>query len=185
MLYNPREPQRDAVVRILYKLYNSQDKPLPVKDEDLHPPGEHGKGGEKRNVFKDTEMLYAVLFEFYKRLKDDPSIGPALHQSDMCIQFVYQNPSAVITIDARTDGLKIYKGEFDSAADVTMTMDADFAHKFWHGKANLVSALTRRQVKARGNVPQTMKLLPILKPAYKLYPRFLRDNGFTHLVMGS
>jgi len=185
MLYNPREPQRDAVVQILYKLYNTQVKPLHVNDEDLHPPGERGKGGEKRNIFKDTDMLYAVLFEFYKCLKDDPSIGPALQKSDICIQFVYHNPSAVITIDARMDELQICKGDFDGATDVTMTMDADFAHKFWHGKANLVSALTRRQVKAKGNVPQTMKLLPILKPAYELYPRFLRENGFEHLVMDS
>jgi hypothetical protein len=62
-------------------------------------------------------------------------------------------------------------------------MNADFAHAFWHGKANLVSALTRRQVKAKGNVPKTIKLLPILKPSYALYPKFLADKGLRHLVM--
>ena len=64
-----------------------------------------------------------------------------------------------------------------------MSMDADFAHRFWHGKANLVTALTRRQVKAKGNVPKTLKLLPILKPAYDLYPDFLRDRGFERLIL--
>jgi len=64
-----------------------------------------------------------------------------------------------------------------------MSMDADFAHQFWHGKANLVSALTRRQVKARGNVPKTIKLLPILKPAYALYPQFLREKGLADIVL--
>ena len=64
-----------------------------------------------------------------------------------------------------------------------MTMDADFAHKFWHGKANLVSALTRRLVMAKGNVPKTLKLLPVLKPAYRLYPQYLKDKGLTDLIM--
>ncbi len=65
-----------------------------------------------------------------------------------------------------------------------MSMNADFAHKFWHGRANLVTALTRRQVAAKGNVPKTLKLLPILKPAYGLYPDFLRRNGREDLVLG-
>ncbi len=185
MLYNPREPERDAVVRILYKLYNAQDTPLPVEREDLLASESRGRDADARHVFKDEAMVYAVLFEFYLKLKQDPAIGPSLQKADLCIQFVYKHPSAVITIDARGDELQIYKGSFDGSVDVTMTMDADFAHKFWHGKANLVSALTRRQVKAKGAVPQTMKLLPILKPAYALYPRFLKENGFGDLVMGA
>jgi len=64
-----------------------------------------------------------------------------------------------------------------------MSMNADFAHKFWHGKANLVTALTRRQVAAKGNVPKTLKLLPILKPAYELYPQFLEEKGLEELIM--
>jgi hypothetical protein len=89
----------------------------------------------------------------------------------------------VITIDATGDDLKIIQGEFDGQPEVVLTMNADFAHAFWHGKANLVSALTRRQVKAKGNVPKTIKLLPILNPSYALYPKFLADKGLRHLVM--
>jgi len=38
-------------------------------------------------------------------------------------------------------------------------------------------------VVARGNVPKTIKLLPILKPAYELYPDFLEKKGLGELVM--
>ncbi len=100
------------------------------------------------------------------------------------MQFVYKNPEAVITIDAGKDEPLIIKGAFDGKPDVTMTMNADFAHLFWHGKANLISALTRRQVTARGNLPKTLKLLPILDPAYEMYPRYLREKGLGHLVLG-
>jgi hypothetical protein len=106
-----------------------------------------------------------------------------LAKSDLCVQFRYTNPSAVITIDAGGEEIKILRDEFDGKPEVTLTMNADFAHRFWHGKANLVTALTRRQVAAKGNVPKTIKLLPILKPSYDLYPDFLAKKGLRHLVI--
>jgi hypothetical protein len=90
----------------------------------------------------------------------------------------------MITIDTTGDEIVIHKGEYNGKRpEVSMTMNADFAHKFWHGRANLVTALTLRQVIAKGNVPKTIKLLPILKPAYEKYPRFLKDKKLEHLIM--
>jgi alcohol dehydrogenase class IV len=183
MLYNPIEPERDAVIRIVQKLYDTKTEPLPVSEEDLRPAAARLAGKEMKNVFKDTEMLYSVLIDFYEHLKKHPEIGPALKKTNLCVQFVYKNPEGIITIDATGAELVIHQGEFDGKPEVTMSMNADFAHKFWHGKANLVTALTRRQVVAKGNVPKTIKLLPILKPAYDLYPQFLREKGLGHMVM--
>ncbi len=183
MLYNPVEPERDAVIDIVRKAYHSRVKPLPVLAEDLRPSAAAGKSREMTNIFKDSEMLYDVLGDFYELLKEDRDIGPALARTNLCVQFRYKNPSAVITIDASGDETRIVQGDFEGEPEVTMTMNADFAHKFWHGKANLVSALTRRQVAAKGNVPKTIKLLPILKPAYGLYPDFLEKKGLGELVM--
>jgi hypothetical protein len=184
MLYNPVEPDREAVMDIVERVYFSTEIPLEVTPEDLKPLGEaKSKAGGPANVFKDSEMLCEVLTEFYEKLKETPGIGPNLARTNLCVQFRYSNPEAVITIDATGDETLIIAGEFDGTPEVTMSMNADFAHKFWHGKANLVTALTRRQVKAKGNVPKTLKLLPILKPAYDLYPAFLRDKGLDDLIM--
>jgi alcohol dehydrogenase class IV len=183
MLYNPIEPERDAVIEIIKKVYDAKRPPLPVSKEDLRPLATAQPDTSVTNVFKDAKMLYEILVEFYELLKNNPEIGPKLAQSNLCVQFRYKNPSAVITIDATGDELQIIQGEFDGQPEVVLTMNADFAHAFWHGKANLVSALTRRQVKAKGNVPKTIKLLPILNPSYALYPKFLADKGLRHLVM--
>ncbi len=183
MLYNPVEPDRDEVIAIIEKVYHTKVTPLPVSGDDLRPRANLQKEQQVTQVFKNTEMLYDVLVEFYELLKAHPEIGPKLAQSDLCVQFRYKNPSGVITIDASGDDLKIIKGEFDGVPEVTLTMDADFAHRFWHGKANLVTALTRRQVAAKGNVPKTIKLLPILKPSYDLYPEFLIKKGLQDLVI--
>ena len=183
MLYNPVEPDREAVVRIVEKVFRQQIQPLAVKDDDIKPMGSTRKRREMKAVFKDQRTLYDVLVGFYEMLKDNPDFGPGILETGLILQFVYQNPNAVITIDASGDALEIIAGEFDVRPDVTMTMDADFAHLFWHGQANLISALTRRQVKAKGNIPQTLKLLPVLKPAYELYPIYLEENGYADLIL--
>ncbi len=183
MLYNPVEPDRDEVIAIIEKVYHTKVTPLPVSSDDLRPRANLQKEQQFTQVFKNTDMLYDVLVEFYELLKAHPEIGPKLAQSDLCVQFRYKNPSGVITIDARGDDLKIIQGEFDGVPEVTLSMNADFAHRFWHGKANLVTALTRRQVAAKGNVPKTIKLLPILKPSYDLYPEFLIKKGLQDLVI--
>lgn len=183
MLYNPIEPTREMVEDIIRKIYASDDKPLHVSRKDLHPQDTTIGGGDMANVFRDSNMLYDVLIGFYEELKEDPDIGPALADTKMIVQFIYKNPSAIITIDSTGEEIIIHKGEYEGKPEVSMTMNADFAHKFWHGRANLVTALTLRQVSAKGNVPKTIKLLPILKPAYEKYPRFLKAKGLEHLIM--
>jgi hypothetical protein len=117
-------------------------------------------------------------------LKADPQIGGPLRDSRLCVRFEYAQPTAVLTIDARGEEVQIVQGAaFTGEPEVTMSMSADFAHAFWHGRVNLVSALTRRQVTARGNVPKTLRLLPILKPAYALYPQYLMEVGMADKVM--
>jgi alcohol dehydrogenase len=184
MLYNPVEPDRDAVIKIIKKVFNSKDKPLKVSKEELKSSDEKRKTSQKlSNVFSSNKMLYEVLGDFYEILKKDPKIGPSIQNTDLSIQFQYKNPDAAITIDATGKTIKIIQGEFKGKPQVTMSMAADFAHKFWHGKVNLVTALTRRQVTAKGNVPKTLKLLPILKPAFELYPQYLKDKGLEHLIL--
>lgn len=183
MIYNPKEPTREVVTQIIKKLYFTRMDPLPVSDADLISEKTTSRKKEMTNVFKDSEMLYAIFGEFYELLKTDPDIAHALKKAKICVQFVYQNPSATITIDSTGENINIIKGEFQGKPEVIMTMNADFAHRFWHGKANLVTALTRRQVIAKGNVPKTIKLLPILKPAYTKYPKFLIEKGFGQLVI--
>jgi alcohol dehydrogenase class IV len=184
MLYNPREPERSAVEAIVRKLHDESPEPLPVPEEALRAGGAARAEEESKDVFESTQQLYAVLISFFELLRDHPDVGVKLAASNLCVQFVYREPDARITVDATSDEVQIVAGDFDGKPEVTMSMRADFAHRFWHGKANLVTAITRRQVVARGNVPKTLKLLPILKPAYTLYPKHLEGHGLGHKVMG-
>jgi hypothetical protein len=64
-----------------------------------------------------------------------------------------------------------------------MTMKADVAHQFWHGKVNLMAALTRRQIIAKGPIPKILRLLPAVEPVYSMYPKLLREIGREDLAL--
>ncbi len=63
-----------------------------------------------------------------------------------------------------------------------MEMNSDVAHRFWLGKVNLMVALTKGDIKAKGPIPKIMKLLPIIRDAYAIYKDFLKEEGLEELV---
>jgi putative sterol carrier protein len=67
--------------------------------------------------------------------------------------------------------------------EVTMSMDADTAHKFWLGEVNVTVALARGQIKANGPVAKILKLVPLTKPIYPRYKALLEEQGRTDLVV--
>jgi hypothetical protein len=64
-----------------------------------------------------------------------------------------------------------------------MTMKADVAHAFWHGKVNLLSALAKKDIVAQGPIPKILKLLPTVEPLYKQYPLLLKEKGYGSMVL--
>lgn len=126
-------------------------------------------------TFNDSEHFYEVIGNFFQLLKDDPEIGPKVLASGLVIQFQYTDPDAILTIDCPNN--LIIKGQTELEPNVTLGMTAEVAHKFWLGKVNLMIALTKRQMTAKGPVAAIMKLLPIIKNSYDMYKEYLRGIG--------
>lgn len=140
-------------------------------------------------VFHDSDQFYACVGELMDRAKKDPQIGPKIAKSGIIIQFRYTEPEAMTTINAKDKATQpeafvdVIHGPCDLKPDVTMSMKADVSHAFWHGKVNLVSALSKKQIIAEGPIPKILKLLPAVQPLYKIYPEMLREKGYGDLVM--
>jgi len=185
MLFNPVEPTKEKVKKILEEAYNQNLEPIKVSSNDLRAIRATVIVPKLKNIFTDVNMLYEILGGFYERIATDPEISKELLNSGLKVRFVYKNPDGYLTIDASGEKVKIYKGaEGDHVnLDVEMTLSADLAHYFWHGLVNAVQALTRREITAKGNLPKAMTLLPILTPAYDIYPKFLIEKGFSKLVV--
>lgn len=133
--------------------------------------------------FKDSAQLKEVLGGFFEKLFEDPKIGPKLKAAKLKIKFNYSDPDLSISADTGTEPVPITFNDDDFQADVEMSMKADVAHRFWFGKVNLIAALTRREMVAKGPIPKILKLLPAIKPAYQLYPEYLKATGHGDLVI--
>lgn len=138
--------------------------------------------------FKDAAELYQCIGGFFKEATRDEDMAPKIAASKLIITFIYSDPDSTITVDAKNPPpagqyFNIIEGRCDLAPDVKMTMTADIAHRFWHGKVNLVQALAQGEMKAQGPIPSILKLLPAIKPAYTLYPAYLRRIGLGDKVI--
>jgi len=129
------------------------------------------------SVFQSADQLKDVLGGFFYVMADNPDIGPKLIASNLILKFNYREPDASITIDFSGDSMVLSFDDAEKKPTVEMGMKADTAHKFWQGKVNLVIALARREITAKGPIPKILKLLPIIKPSYKLYPDYVKDKG--------
>ncbi len=133
--------------------------------------------------FKDSAELQKVLGGFFNSLVSNPTIGGKLKESKLVIQFAYTDPSLKITIDCTQDPVAVLFNDETRKPEVEMSMKADVAHRFWFGKVNLLAALTRREMVAKGPIPKVLKLLPVIKPAYDLYPKYLEEQGLQNLLI--
>ncbi|MEN9934990.1 MAG: hypothetical protein RLZZ387_1569 [Chloroflexota bacterium] len=141
-------------------------------------------------VFKSFDELHTCLSKLYDEAKRDARIAPKIRDSHLVIQFRYDDPAAVVTINAAAPPTQenayfdvLWGDNTGLKPDVEMSMKADVAHQFWHGKVNLMAALARRQIVAKGPIPKILKLLPAVEPMYEMYPHILREVGREDLVL--
>lgn len=141
------------------------------------------------SVFKDSKQFYATVGELMDRAKLDPAVGGKIAKSGIIIQFRYTDPTAITTIDAKDKPTQpgalvdVIHGPTDLKPDVVMTMKADVAHAFWHGRVNLAGAIVKKDIIATGPFAKILKLLPAVAPLYKRYPLLLQEKGLGSLVM--
>ena len=130
-------------------------------------------------LFESSKVFEEMLVGFFKKImKELPSGAEKLLASKMVIRFTYHDPDVVIVIDCSGEEIDIRPGDRETKCVVDMKMSAEIAHKFWYGKVNLIAALTRRQMIAKGPIPKILALLPIIKPSYALYPGYLEESGY-------
>ena len=130
-------------------------------------------------LFETSEKFEEILGGFFRKVSDTPSVADKLLASKLIIRFTYTEPDVVIVVDCSGDTVDVRPGDTETKAEVDMSMSADIAHKFWFGKVNLMAALTRRQMVAKGPIPKILKLLPAIQPTYAMYPKYLEDNGYS------
>ncbi len=140
-------------------------------------------------VFKDSKQFYDTVGELMNRASKDPNVGPRIAKSKLIIQFRYSDPEAMTTIDAKDKPtqpgayLDVIHGPTTLKPDITMSMKADVSHAFWHGKVDLVKAISSKQIVMQGSMLKVLALLPAVAPLYKVYPALLREKGLDKMII--
>jgi putative sterol carrier protein len=133
--------------------------------------------------FKDADEVYATIGKLFEDLAEDEELAPKFRKANVIVQYVYSNPDSIITVRLQEDQPgDVDFGDTGMEPDVTMTMEADTAHRFWLGKVNVTVAMARGQIKAKGPVAKILKLVPLTKPIFPRYKAQLEAQGREDLV---
>jgi hypothetical protein len=134
------------------------------------------------------DEMYAIAKNVCDLTFSDPVLVEKMKKSKLILRFQYHDVERwgdtmpEITIDFNADPIDLNIGPCDLVPIIDMNMEAFTAHLFWMEKLNLMSAITRGQIKAKGPIPKAMRLLPMLKPFYKNYRIVLKDMGRDDLL---
>jgi putative sterol carrier protein len=133
--------------------------------------------------FKDTQEVYDTIGKLFQELADDEELAPKFRKANTIVLYDFREPDSKITVRLQ-EGQPgdVDFGESAMEPEVTMSMDADTAHKFWLGKVNVTVALARGQIKAKGPVAKILKLVPLTKPVFPRYQAQLVAQGRTDLL---
>jgi putative sterol carrier protein len=128
------------------------------------------------SVFSNTDELYNIMEELWRRIKADSGMSSKLLQSQLIVRFIYKEPDGVLTIDG-SDGkeIKVYAGQCDLKPTIEMSMKSDVAHNFWLGTENPAMALISGKISSKGPVNKALALLSVVKPAFQLYPGVVEE----------
>lgn len=118
-------------------------------------------------VFENTEKMYEVLGTLFRQLLADEEFRPKFLQSGISLYFNIDQPSGELWV---SDEGEVICGPADIKPTVSMTLSGDTCHNFWTKKVTMPVALAKGLIKVKGPMPKVLKLLPLLKPAYKAYP---------------
>jgi hypothetical protein len=133
--------------------------------------------------FKDADEVYETIGKLFVEIANDEELAPKFRKANTIVRYEYANPDSVITVRLQ-EGQPgdVDFGDSEMEPEVTMSMDADTAHKFWLGEVNVTVALARGQIKAKGTVAKILKLVPLTKPIFPRYKAQLEEQGRTDLV---
>jgi hypothetical protein len=139
--------------------------------------------------YRDAAQLYEIYGYFLGRILQDEKTGPKMAKAGIIVRFIYTDPDAEVTIDLKNPPTQpgwygtYYLGPCELKPDVWTKQAADHSHSFWHGHENPVASVARGQVKQGGNVVAMLKLLPVVRSAFSMFPVILKEMGLEDLIL--
>jgi putative sterol carrier protein len=134
-------------------------------------------------LFQSADEVYETLGKLFADIAADEELAPEFRRANTIVRYEYTEPDSAITVrlqEGQTGDVDF--GESAMEPEVTMSMQADTAHRFWLGQVNVTVALARGEITAKGPVAKILKLVPLAKPVFQRYKAQLEAQGRSDLV---
>jgi hypothetical protein len=120
------------------------------------------------SFFTDSSEIDKYIGGVFRDAGAHPQSGPKFRAANIVLRVIYTDPAYELTVALRED-FQVICGPSDLKPDITMTMPADMADRFWRGDYNLTVGLAKGQVKAKGPISKLLRLIPLTKPLFPMY----------------
>ena len=133
--------------------------------------------------FKDEQEVYETIGKLFREVAADEELSSKFQTADTIVQYDYSEPDSLITVRLQEgEPRDVDFGDTQMEPEVTMSMKADIAHRFWLGKVNVTMAIARGEIKPKGPVAKIPKLVPLTKPIFPRYKAMLERQGRNDLI---
>ena len=133
--------------------------------------------------FKDAQQVYDTIGRLFLELAEDEELAARFRKANTIVRYDYSEPDSVITVRLQEgEPGDVDFGETEMDPEVTMSMKADVAHRFWLGEVNVTRAIARGEIKPQGPVAKILKLVPLTKPLFPRYKAMLERQGRADLI---
>lgn len=125
--------------------------------------------------FNDASEVHHFIGGIFTECVSDPELGPKFKQTGVILKLNFTDPEATVLVDFVDS--KVYTGEEVAAGPtptVEMFMTSDVGHEYWLGKVNVSVALAKGQMRAKGPVPQILKIVPLTKHVFPRYEEMIK-----------
>lgn len=127
-------------------------------------------------VFRDSEHLYQVLKALFGRVgASGPGATRSVSKARLRLRFDLNDPDGEVTIDGRSNPVKVSYGPAAGRPDLDIKLGADALHEILLGDLRLSKAIGSGRMRVSGPILKTFVLEDVLHQAQAIYPEIVRE----------
>ena len=89
-------------------------------------------------LFSDAQEVYDTIGRLFVEIAADEELAAQFRAANTIVRYQYSDPDSAITVRLQEgEPGDVDFGESEMEPEVTMTMAADTAHRFWLGQVNV------------------------------------------------
>jgi putative sterol carrier protein len=125
------------------------------------------------STYESKEQAVAVFGRLFTILLEDETFSEKLRARNLGLRLVQTKPDFELFVDETG----VFVDTTDRRAAISVKMSGDTAHSLWMGKLLMPAALATGRVRVKGNVTRVLEFVPLLHPAFDVYPSIASEVG--------